>query len=306
MTSSMITILDIDDGPDGGGGAALLQALRRRGVASRGVAGELLVGGLQGEPADVEFADLEAWLAAHDDMPGRLVAGTRRAVGLMSGIDGPESTLARWEQAREAALAVPPFALIEKTPDRDNLEETFAASHLLSDDGALSAVTDGGAAWLALKRLANDARLPALLVGVPGARLVEVACVVGDGRLLASAAVRIDAVSKTGRVGQCRSLDGKRWRRFARHCAELIEADGFHRVRCLDVHGQSKPRFVDAMAMPPDWLAIAGEEGGELVDAFLGRGSEDDAMHLAAGITYVAVPVDAPLPLEVLSRRMTR
>jgi hypothetical protein len=245
-----IDIIDMDDGPDGGGGAALSASLSVRGIKHTVWVDDALSSGW---PTDTEHASVE-WLADHEAFrsisdKSLVILGTRAAITHVNAQKHLPKSLERTlkaprhidalRAAHDGNARTVPYALLRDTTDLEVMEQTFLASHLLHADGEMLAVSDGGKQW---DRLADDA-------------------------------------------------------------AQLMGQPGIYTVWATILDGDKRPQFITARPTPPDWLCVAGPDGGVLVDALLGdtknKGEQPPAQRV-----YSAIPIDTPVTTETLLRRM--
>lgn len=308
-------IIDMNDGPDGGGGAALSHALSARGVSHNVWVDDALSSGWPVDCQDVNVC----WLPSDGSKPGIdaksiVLPGTEDAIALVAG----------WKKAPKALsdlLAVPrhveallaatsddmksvPFALLEETTELDVIEKTFLASHLLYTDGEIAAVTDGGEAWLKIERAHRKKRLPVAAVGAKGALMFQMGLVTRGKKAAAHLALRVDQSYSAWRVAFGRVVEGKHWERLADDTAQLLGKTGFYTVWATMLQGETRPRFITARPTPPDWLSVAGEDGGALVDALLNN--KPLSKSPAPQTVYSAIPIDTPVTTETLIERMPR
>ena len=309
-----IDIIDMDDGPDGGGGAALSASLSVRGIKHTVWVDDALSSGW---PTDTEHASVE-WLADHEAFrsisdKSLVILGTRAAITHVNAQKHLPKSLERTlkaprhidalRAAHDGNARTVPYALLRDTTDLEVMEQTFLASHLLHADGEMLAVSDGGEAWLKIKRAARAKRLSAAAVGAKGAQMFQLAVVTKGNRCVASVALRVDQAYSAWRVAFGRVVCGKQWDRLADDAAQLMGQPGIYTVWATILDGDKRPQFITARPTPPDWLCVAGPDGGVLVDALLGdkknKGEQPPAQRV-----YSAIPIDTPVTTETLLRRM--
>ena len=311
-------VLDLDDGPGGGGGAALFRALRVRGVPCTATVVGFLAGGVRGAEPGLHFL--------HDGLPedlgkaipeaSRIVLGTRRLaqrlarrsaedvpVPLRSFCGRPSGVEAvRRAEARD--IPVVPFTMLSEAPRRAALMKTYRGSHVLDCEGRLIAARDGEEAWFRLRELERRGRFPAAVVGAPGARRFSCAVVIRNRVAVAAGAVVLDDATPAGRTGLARTVTGRPWIRFVDEVAEILRPDGIHTVEGLLLPGENRPRFTASHPVPPDWLPVAGKDGGLLLSAWLDDAEPDDTIpFVEAGRFYAAVPIDEPVDARTLMER---
>ncbi len=313
-------VVDAADGPESGGGAALARALARREVPHeawildshaggaprecRCVAPEALGEALRtaGAQARVVPGSLDAvrWLRSAVRESEKDVPGSLRRL-----LDEPTGRAALFAAAKWK-LPHAPFALIEH-PEREAMKRGFAASHLMAEDGRLQPVSDGEAAWFESRSLIRREGSPAVLLGMPGARLHAVALAVRDGRPAAAGAVIVDAGASRSRSALARSVRPAGLRAFLTKVARRFGVDGLKTVWAVSVPGKDDFLLVTVHPSPPDWLELFGDDGGVLVDALLGdEACSDEAKRfplLSAGLYHASVPVDERLEESVILKR---
>jgi hypothetical protein len=309
-----IHIIDMDDGPDGGGGAALSAALSVRGINHRVWVDDALSSGWPHNTDHVEVS----WISNADSLgkissKALVIAGTRGAINgaskqntlptsLKDMLKAPRY-LDALDSALESDIKTVPFALLVKTTDLEVMEKTFLASHLLYPDGEMASVSDGGDAWLKIERAARGNRLPVAAVGGSGAQMFQLAIVTRGRRCRASIALRVDQAYSAWRVAFGRVVCGKHWDRLADDAARLMGQTGIYTVWATILSGDDLPQFITARPTPPDWLSVAGTDGGILIDALIGS-KDSTCRKPAAQTVYSAIPIDTPVTTETLLGRM--
>jgi hypothetical protein len=313
-------IIDIDDGPFGGGGAALLRCLRCRGTPFRAISFDPLSSGyhdtLPGD--DVVLVDAESMPERPFDFGSgeRVFATSTRAIDWLERKAGgarralPEPLRRQIEvprhldllRSRSSDLLFAAFEIVEPGAPDDGRFAGFETGFILSADGRVRRVQGPLALWYELRRSHRGGDSPVAVIPSSGLRAYLFAVVVDARHLTASAVLAADALHESWRPALARSVDGRLWHRFAEDLAAFIAAEGiFHGIALAKVDG-SAPRLLSMRPGVPSWIEIAGRDGGGLVDAMLGKKSAAPR-HVPADRTFSSVPIDAPIrPEDIIAR----
>ena len=314
-----VLVVDCEDAPHAGGGAALARALARRGIRHRSLAFESLASIPPEVESNGEFiaeADLQVVLREVGPR-ARVLPGSTRAVRLLSEVALRDPSLLslplrralmrpRHQSALAAALVhglpCAPHRLLREPESGPTYGDPDAPSHLLLPSGVMQAVNSSDEAWFQARRARRAGDGPALGVGRLGARTFQAAIVARRGESRALAVLVLDGVSATGRVSLGRTVDGAVWREFAGKLASSPLMDGFALATACILPGETEPLLMDLRLSWPDWLEVAGPDGGPVLHAALGgKGGV-----VPAGRYYTAVPIDRPLDVDSLIARIRK
>lgn len=317
MNERLVHVVDLDDGPDGGGGPAMLRVLRSRGVPFRAWAFETLSSGYAAAGDLAHVVPAEAGIALVDPAD-IVVAGSARALAFLEekahalpkGVEPPPwaltALLPRHLEALRSARHALPVAAVEwhqSAPARLALASSFKRGWILGASGRCRAVTDPEDAWLRLRRWLGGGEERTALVEGAGLRLAAFALTIRDARPAAYAALAVDVMHESWRIALGRTIDGDEWRTFAELVARHVAVDGLFHGLAIHSNQRGTPRFLTLRPGAPAWIEAAGPDGGCLLDTLLDDAFGPGVLAVPAGIAIAAVPVDAPLTADELFLR---
>ncbi len=316
MADRNIHIVDLDDGPDGGGGAALASMLRRMEIKHQCWTVSPMDSGWQ-QNSLAQCVDGPGLLEVIEDLgPDDLVVpGTRAALDWLDTLRGDQD--ASWQSALEdlldsprgfasltaAVVAEVPIAeheVIVSKPDRKLCAKIFHGGWILKPDGVLVAVEDGGEAWFRLASLVRKGVGPCALIPSLGRDLFMGLHYFENENGCHHAFFRADSIRPSWRMTMGRTVEGRVWNRAIDDMTHLKLPSGFFQTLWLNAPGQRKARFVASMPLPSSSLVACERE------LAVAMKSAESGVVTPSGLYYADAPIDFAIDQSTLLERIGR
>ena len=305
-------LVDMDDGPDGGGGVALAAALSRAGIEHKCWCFSTLASGwTDGTAAElIRDTDADAFRKRFDS-EDVLVPGTLRALSWLagSGIDDDqgasihESVLDCVEpvgtlvEAGKAGVPLVEHELVMAKPVRRICAEQFHGGWILDERGYVHSVADGEEAWFRISAMRRKGSRRCALIPRLGRFLFAGCHLFRDGDVALSSWMRVDSMRPSWRPALGRTVSGRIWTRAAHDLTALEIREGFVHSLWAWNAAHKKARLVALLPLPAPWLAAVQEE---LVAALQGDGPVESP----ADRCYADAPIDLALTENTLMERL--
>ncbi|MFT7617042.1 MAG: hypothetical protein ACI97A_000675 [Planctomycetota bacterium] len=313
MTRKRFHILDLDDGPDGGGGATLARILSRSGVEHRCWAPSTLSSGW--------LASSNVVCTSEQDLVNELrggteaetyVPGTLATLSLLSRVDdefgedlnselrgllrspwGLESLV----EASDDSIQVADHLIFQGIADRKACQPMIGGGWMLTDNGELHSVEDDGEAWYRLNGAMRRDTNKAALIPAMKRHLYLGAHYIGGEDIRQSSFMRVDSMRPSWRPALGRTVDGRPWKRANDDLAELNLASGFWQTAWLFAPGETKASFVASLPVPAAWLQLDEQ-------AWVGALKNPHEFHMTpADRFYADAPIDLAIECQTLLER---
>ena len=312
----MIHIIDMDDGPEGGGGAALGRLLTEKGIPHKCWVSSTMSSGWDASVETRCVGDEGLAQVIEDAGPDDMFVPTTRAarfwlaeVKEKTNVDFPES-LARIMAmpvgvrsllgAANAELPVVGFEVLSKPPERELCSKLFHGGWVLTDLGDLVALENGEEAWYRICQLFRRSTKSCALIPSVGCSLYIGSHLFVDGEARHATFMRVDSMRPSWRLALGRTVSGRVWDRATSELEHLDIKTGFFKSLWLFGAGRKKARFLASEPTPGAWLEI---DGDGLAEALFGSPKR----HIApSGRYYADAPIDLAITCSTLLERSAR
>ncbi len=311
--SQRIHIIDMDDGPGGGGGAALARVLVANSITHQCWTSSTLSSGWDASP-ETRCIDDEALAgvmneAVNDDV---FVAGTSAALGWLrrvaesaeNEISESLSKLIEMPQgvrsllvAGDAELPVAEYEVLVKAPERKLCSKLFHGGWILTDAGNLIGVANGEEAWYRTSQLFRRGMTMCALVPALQRSLYLGSHYFVDGEIRHAAFLRVDSMRPSWRPALGRTVTGRVWQRAVDELDGLNVKHGFLQSLWLLGAGAKQARFVASSPTPSAWLGL---DSDGIAAAMVGGASNGLTM---ADRYYADAPIDLAISCRTLMER---
>lgn len=267
-----IYILDLDDGPDGGGGATLAKVLVNHGIRHESwVPTTMSSGWLQSESVSCtseeelstklcqQQGDVQYIPGTHsvlgtlsrmiEDCGDKLDSGLRQLLGSPRGI---ESLL----RAEREDLPVANHVIVDRRLEENECQAMLAGGWMLDDEGLIHAIEDAGEAWYRNNQAHRSGAKRVALIPANRRLLVLGTHYVVDQDIRHSSFLRVDSIRPSWRPALGRTVAGRLWQRAEVDFMTLEPAPGFWQSAWLIAPGESTAQFVASMPLPSPWIQI--------------------------------------------------